>query len=143
MPKASVAQSPEDRNKALLCAALEAGKHVTKEVPGGAFVTGSDPGTRYLAGCVQNSAGAWVEDCTCPAMRSPVEGGYRRAVVRWRTPDGIKHNNGVTPCSHILIARFHRQWLAADGATRAVIVASVPGLAAALVAEKCYYKLEA
>lgn len=145
MRKAMVAQSPEDRNKAKLVECLKAGCQVMKWVdPGVAMVRSKDdPAVLYRVTRTTNPAsGAITETCTCRAMDGGQAGSYHKAVVRWHTADGRKFTNGVIPCGHILTARFDRQWLAADQPMRAVLLASVPGLEAALAAH-AYYHLEA
>lgn len=148
MRKASVAQTLEQRNQAKLCEALQEGSHVIRWIAGGgppaALVRSkSDPKLAYIVTRRHNPAtGATTETCTCPAMHGTGDNSYIKAVVRWHSADGTKHNNGVVPCSHILIARFDRQWLAADPPMRAIILASTPGLEAAIAANG-YYSVEA
>lgn len=136
----SLAQSPaksnpKDRNRAMLLKALAAGCYVTHYSEYGAFSyipSKSDPGTTYKVCSTTNSAGAKTEHCTCPAMQGPAEDSYTRSIVTWRAPDGTLRNNGVLPCSHILVDRFTRWWSDHTEPDQRALVEETPGMDAAL-----------
>lgn len=127
--------NPKDRNRAMLLKALAAGAYVTHYSEFGAVAhipSKSDPGTIYQVSSIHNAAGAKVEHCTCPAMQGPAEDSYTRSVVTWRTADGTLRNNGVLPCSHILVDRFSRYWSDHTESDQRALVEDTPGLESAL-----------
>lgn len=137
----SVAQSPpksntpQDRNRDMLLKALAAGAYVIQYSDYGAIShipSKSDPGTIYQVSNIRNQAGAKVEHCTCPAMQGSGADGYSRSVVTYRFKDGTLHNNGVLPCSHILVDRFTRYWVDHTEADQRALVERTPGLESAL-----------
>lgn len=136
---------PADRNRALLLKALAAGCHAIPDPLSSLLLVNSkdDPFTLYevtLSSKGMPGSERLAEACNCPAMDGTSTGaGYHKEVIRWRDRAGQWQTNGVLPCSHILIARFHRQWDGAGHAIKDVILDAIPGLAAALAAGDGYY----
>lgn len=142
----SLAQSPaksnpRDRNRAMLLKALAAGQYVIEYRDYGAqavIPSKSQFGTNYTVFVSTNSTGARVEHCTCQAMQGPAEDSYTRSVVTWRAPDGTLRNNGVLPCSHILIDRFTRWWRDHTEPDQRALVEETPGMESALASNGHY-----
>jgi hypothetical protein len=133
--------TPKDRNRAMLLKALAAGAYVTQYSQYGAvshIPSKSDPNTIYLVTSVTNAAGAKVEHCTCQAMQGAGSDTYTRSVVTWRNPSGELRNNGVLPCSHILVDRFSRWWSDHTEPDQQALVQVTPGLESALASNGHY-----
>lgn len=133
IPQSAAPINPQERNRKLLIAKLAAGCWVASTNTDGSLniPCANVPGEYYRLTIQYYQDRKITEDCTCPAMDGG-PGSYKKRVIRWRGEDGSWHNNGVLPCSHILVARLYRQWLRLDAAGRADLLAVVPGLKDAL-----------
>lgn len=127
---------PAERNRDLLIGKLAAGSWVAGQTwEDGAYLVPSteDPtGDPYHVMIKQDTPVAPMrETCTCPAMDGG-PGSYHKAVVRWKNRDGQWENNGVLPCSHILVLRLYLKWIGTTPAQRRELLDTIPGLEQAL-----------